>query len=236
MGNIKSSNKNKKNTNIKIEGNDTNSRHTSNNDADDADDAANTLASLNKVSTSKTTTKEDDKTTTDEKKFEKNNNENNKKKESNNKSDESSSVASTPNNKSSDKNVSASNSKGYKNRKGRKGDPRMHRAVAARMADPTMTLLDALRAGGFNYPLAPPNSKDEGDGMNTNSMYNVEDEEGVQLGQRKNQLSRRLRQLIRKGGSSCGGSSSGYSDSDGSAVSKNNTTKTIEGEDSDDDY
>jgi hypothetical protein len=43
---------------------------------------------------------------------------------------------------------------------GRKGDPRMHRAVAARLADPDITLVDA---------------------------------DGVTLGQRKNQLSRRLR-------------------------------------------
>ena len=74
--------------------------------------------------------------------------------------------------------------------KGRKGDPRMHRAVGARIADPTISLFDALRAGGFNYPL---DAKTKSSGM-----YNVVDDDGVQLGQRKNQLSRRLRQLSRK--------------------------------------
>lgn len=243
--NIKSSKKNIKN------------ESTSNKGADE-DDAANALASLNKLSSTKdndnnnpnnaTTTTA---TTTNDKNLEKNNENNNveqqqqqqkeqqQQQQSDNKlvgelssdgAEGNSSSASTNNNNKSDK-----NSKGYKNRKGRKGDPRMHRAVAARMADPTMTLLDALRAGGFNYPLAPPNTgKDGDDGINnSNSMYNVEDEEGVQLGQRKNQLSRRLRQLIRKGG---GGSSCGaYSDSDGSTMSKKNHDAT-EGEDSDDDY
>ena len=70
----------------------------------------------------------------------------------------------------------------------------MHRAVAARVADPTISLLDALRAGGFKYQLpAKPDSS---------NMYNVVDDDGVQLGQRKNQLSRRLRQLNRKNGNS----------------------------------
>lgn len=34
---------------------------------------------------------------------------------------------------------------------GRKGDPRMHRAVAARLADPSLTLFQALVMGGFDY-------------------------------------------------------------------------------------
>jgi hypothetical protein len=64
---------------------------------------------------------------------------------------------------------------------GRKGDPRMHRAVAARLSDPDMPLLDALRKGGFDFPA-------EG-GQDSTLM----DADGVTLGQRKNQLSRRLR-------------------------------------------
>lgn len=64
---------------------------------------------------------------------------------------------------------------------GRKGDPRMHRAVAARMADPDISLLDALIAGGFDY------SKD------CKNDVTLLDSDGVTLGQRKNQLSRRLR-------------------------------------------
>eukprot|EP00957_Ditylum_brightwellii_P149519 11386067-Ditylum_brightwellii.AAC.1 len=35
---------------------------------------------------------------------------------------------------------------------GRRGDPRMHHAVAARQINPNMTLLDALLDGGFEFP------------------------------------------------------------------------------------
>jgi len=64
---------------------------------------------------------------------------------------------------------------------GRKGDPRMHRAVAARLSNPEMPLVDALREGGFHFPI----------GENHDTTIN--DSDGVTLGQRKNQLSRRLR-------------------------------------------
>jgi len=64
-------------------------------------------------------------------------------------------------------------------RMGRKGDPRMHRAVSAKLADPSMTLFHALQAGGFNYM----------DDIDAKAV----DEENVTLAQRKNQLSRRLR-------------------------------------------
>lgn len=64
-------------------------------------------------------------------------------------------------------------------RMGRKGDPRMHRAVSARLKDPSLTLFDALQVGGFDYPA------DEDAGCF--------DSERVTLGQRKNQLSRRIR-------------------------------------------
>lgn len=66
---------------------------------------------------------------------------------------------------------------------GRKGDPRMHRAVAARLANPSMSLFEALKEGGFDYP-------DDEDGS-------CLDGDNVKLGQRKNQLSRRVR-LARK--------------------------------------
>jgi hypothetical protein len=59
----------------------------------------------------------------------------------------------------------------------------MHRAVAARLANPDISLFQALRKGGFDYP--------------TNDDASVTDSEKVTLGQRKNQLSRRLR-LARK--------------------------------------
>lgn len=64
-------------------------------------------------------------------------------------------------------------------RSGRKGDPRMHVAVKAKLADPHVSLFYALKAGGFNY-------------LNDIDPQAV-DEEGVTLAQRKNQLSRRLR-------------------------------------------
>ena len=66
-------------------------------------------------------------------------------------------------------------------RLGRKGDPRMHKAVAARVANPSITLLQALRDGGFNFTA-------EGGDDST-----LVDSDSVTLGQRKNQLSRRLR-------------------------------------------
>lgn len=68
---------------------------------------------------------------------------------------------------------------------GRKGDPRMHRAVAARLASPDMTLLQALRAGGFEFP--------DCDEKGGNLDGTICDADKVQLCQRKNQLSRRLR-------------------------------------------
>lgn len=61
---------------------------------------------------------------------------------------------------------------------GRKGDPRMHSALKARLQDPNLSLHDALIAGGFEF-----HSKD---GVSF-------DNDNVQVGQRKNQLSRRLR-------------------------------------------
>lgn len=71
---------------------------------------------------------------------------------------------------------------------GRRGDPRMHRAVIARLHNPDMSLLDALLTGGFEFPnLDSPGKSDR----------NIIDKDNVFLCQRKNQLSRRLR-LARK--------------------------------------
>ena len=72
---------------------------------------------------------------------------------------------------------------GHTNKAGRKGDPRMHRSVAARLKDPKLSLFEALRQGGFEYP--------------TDDDPLCTDADKVTLGQRKNQLSRRLR-LARK--------------------------------------
>jgi hypothetical protein len=69
--------------------------------------------------------------------------------------------------------------------KGRHGDPRMHRAVAARLLNPELSLLEALLEGGFTFP--------EGTEGSGKSDRNIFDADGVLLCQRKNQLSRRLR-------------------------------------------
>ena len=61
----------------------------------------------------------------------------------------------------------------------------MHKAVAARLANPSLSLYEALCIGGFDY--------------SENDDKSVTDERKVTLGQRKNQLSRRLR-LARKQG------------------------------------
>ena len=67
---------------------------------------------------------------------------------------------------------------------GRRGDPRMHRAVEIRLANPKMTLVDALRQGGFIFARA---------GGGGQSDRTVRDTDNVLLYQRKNQLNRRLR-------------------------------------------
>ena len=61
----------------------------------------------------------------------------------------------------------------------------MHRAVAARLMTPELSLLEALLEGGFSFP-----DGTEGSGK---SDRNIFDSDGVLLCQRKNQLSRRLR-------------------------------------------
>lgn len=60
----------------------------------------------------------------------------------------------------------------------------MNRAVQARIDNPDMPLYHALRIGGFNFP--------------ANEDASTLDNDKVTLGQRKNQLLRRLRQLARK--------------------------------------
>ncbi len=72
---------------------------------------------------------------------------------------------------------------------GRRGDSRMHKAVAFRVANPNSSLLEALVEGGFKFP---KHLFEAG-----HSDRDIHDADGVQLCQRKNQLSRRLR-LIRK--------------------------------------
>lgn len=61
---------------------------------------------------------------------------------------------------------------------GRKGDPRMHKALEARLNDPKLSLFEALKIGGFVFHWEDDVSYDE---------------DHVLLSQRKNQLSRRIR-------------------------------------------
>jgi hypothetical protein len=69
---------------------------------------------------------------------------------------------------------------------GRKSDPRMDRAVEAKLADPSISLVDALRAGGFDIPSTSDGSTPQ---------YVVVDGDNVKITQRKNQLLRRLRSV-----------------------------------------
>lgn len=72
---------------------------------------------------------------------------------------------------------------------GRKSDPRMDAAVEAKINDPDLSLVDALRQGGFVFP----NIDD------TNApQYTVVDSDNVKITQRKNQLLRRLRSMKKK--------------------------------------
>ena len=61
---------------------------------------------------------------------------------------------------------------------GRKGDPRMHKALEARLNNPKLSLFDALKIGGFEFHWEDDVSYDA---------------DHVLLSQRKNQLSRRIR-------------------------------------------
>ena len=94
---------------------------------------------------------------------------------------------------------------------GRRGDPRMHKAVAARLVNVDMPLIKALLVGGFTFPLLD----DEGHPRDRNVAKiddaNVADAEGVSLAQRKNQLSRRIR-IARENIQKDGGDMSAYTD------------------------
>ena len=74
-------------------------------------------------------------------------------------------------------------------RGGRQSDPRMSKAIAAKMNHDNLSLREALEAGGFVFP--PKTSS-------RRAASTVIDNEGVTLAQRKNQLSRRLRKLKKR--------------------------------------
>ncbi len=72
---------------------------------------------------------------------------------------------------------------------GRKSDPRMDRAVQAKLNDPNLSLIDALRKGGFVFPAVSDSGKPQ---------YAIVDADNVKITQRKNQLLRRLRTTKKK--------------------------------------
>ncbi len=73
---------------------------------------------------------------------------------------------------------------------GRRGDSRMHKAVAFRLDNPKSSLFEALEQGGFSFPLKSSKV--------ALTDRDILDEDGVQLSQRKNQLGRRLRMIREK--------------------------------------
>lgn len=101
-------------------------------------------------------------------------------------------AASNNGNKKSAKKPQASKkeAKGKSSHPGRVGDPRMNLAVQAKMADPDLSLVAALIAGGFVFgpELNAPGVK----------VSTVKDVDGVTVYQRRNQLLRRMR-LAKKG-------------------------------------
>eukprot|EP00804_Cyclotella_cryptica_P010922 CCRYP_018969-RB/>CCRYP_018969-RB protein AED:0.18 eAED:0.18 QI:628/1/1/1/1/1/5/1207/438 len=83
------------------------------------------------------------------------------------------------------------NEANYPSHPGRTGDPRMNRAVQAKLENPDMPLITALVLGGFVFP-----GLDESDGR----LGSVTDTDNVTVYQRRNQLLRRLRIEKRKKG------------------------------------
>lgn len=91
-----------------------------------------------------------------------------------------------------DKKVEKKPAKGPKSiiKSGRKSDPRMDAAVEAKINDPDLSLVDALRQGGFVFPIIDETSAPQ---------YTVVDSDNVKITQRKNQLLRRLRSMKKMG-------------------------------------
>jgi len=95
-----------------------------------------------------------------------------------------------------------------KNTVGRRGDPRMHNAVAIRQKHPEISLTRALALGGFDVT-----GETEADAL-------------TKLSQRKNQLSRRLR-LLRHSKRSGGGEDNKNGQRRGSSRDKNASSKKL---------
>ncbi len=74
--------------------------------------------------------------------------------------------------------------------KGIRGDARMYRALAARLAKPQLSLYQALVAGGFKFPCSVVC---DGSGRPKTGQGHIRDSDGILLTQRNQQLRRRLR-------------------------------------------
>mmetsp|Transcript_12130 Transcript_12130/g.34715 ORF Transcript_12130/g.34715 Transcript_12130/m.34715 type:complete len:699 (-) Transcript_12130:39-2135(-) len=94
---------------------------------------------------------------------------------------------------------------------GRRGDPRMHKSVAARLVNGDMPLLKALLVGGFAFPKLDDEGNPRDPSVAKIDDAKVLDTEGVSLAQRKNQLSRRIR-IAREKIQEGGGDMSAYTD------------------------
>ena len=95
---------------------------------------------------------------------------------------------------------------------GRRGDPRMHKSVAARLVNADMPLLRALLTGGFVFPILSAEGMPLDPRLTRVDDAKVLDADGVTLAQRKNQLSRRIRIAREKIRDECGGDMSEYTD------------------------
>ena len=67
-----------------------------------------------------------------------------------------------------------------------KEDPRLYRALIAKLNDSRLLMHEALIIGGFDFPKVTDNYR--------SSTFLIRDSDGVLLGQRKNQLSKKLKE------------------------------------------
>ncbi len=76
-----------------------------------------------------------------------------------------------------------------KTKVGGRGDPRMKKSVSVKLINPNLSLLDALLIGGFRF-----NRNPEMIGHSDSTTY---DSDNIMMRQRKNQLNRRMRTIVK---------------------------------------
>ena len=96
-------------------------------------------------------------------------------------------------------------------------DPRMDKAVRARLDDPQISTEEALRIGGFEFQ--------EIDSNDAVSQRDIFDADNVSMQQRKNNLHRRLRHVANMDGEANGAAAGGAGDEDGNTSEGNNALK-----------